>query len=460
MPEMRTGHNAWSNATVVDLIRTAWGIDASQVIGGPAWLDERRFDVVANGPSGLKQLLADRFHLKTHSGSQNFPAWEITAGERPQMRSAEAPDDGKCLQRRAPNDTLAFECRGITMAQFADALPGLSGANGYLYDYRVLDRTGLRGAWDFDLQWSQRDVRKLDLTTLQAAIEKQIGLKLKMAEAPLPVVIVDRVDDLPGSPAVAKRLEFEVAEIKPDKEIREGSYVSIQPGGRVKINMSVKGLIAEAWGDINPSRIMGVTKEMDEGRFEVLAKAPLDQGGESGWHGAFWNGVDLNSMRMMLRSLLEDRFRLRAHEEEQEIPGFALTKGKPKLTKADPRDRPGCGYQTRPEARLANPVASAAITCRNVTMAQFVKGLNDAMPDWLPFSDETDMSGSYDISLTFTPNWMINILTARAQDSDPVAGVITLQDELSHATGLKLQPRKVKTKVLVVDNVNAMPTEN
>lgn len=447
---MRAGHNAWRNATVVDLIRTAWGIDASQVIGGPEWLDERRFDVIANGPAGLKQLLVDRFHLKTHAGMQNFPAWAITA-DLPQMTRA-GTAGGKCLEGRSTNDTIVFECRGITMAQFAEALPSLRGAKAYLFDYRVLDRTGLSGAWDFDLKWSPRDVRKPDQTTLQSA------LRLKLVDAPKPVVIVDRVDELPGGSAPAKRLEFEVAEIKPD--IGKRQDVAIRPGGRIEIHMTLKGLIGEAWGDMNHDRIIGLTKETDDQPFEVLAKAPLDEGGETGWKGALWNGVDLDSMRMMLRSLLEDRFKLRTHEEEQFLPGFALTKGKPKLTKADPHNRPGCGYQTRPEARLANPVASAAITCRNVTMAQFVKGLNDAMPDWLPFSDETGISGSYDISLTFTPNWMINILTARAQDSDPIAGVITLQDELSRVTGLKLQPRKVKTKVLVVDSVNATPSDN
>src|SRR3984957_206011 len=55
MPEMRThlsrGRYELKNATMGDLIRPAWGVDADKVVGGPDWLDLDRFDVIAPVPA-------------------------------------------------------------------------------------------------------------------------------------------------------------------------------------------------------------------------------------------------------------------------------------------------------------------------------------------------------------------------------------------------------------------------
>src|SRR5580693_2782331 len=66
IPEMRVrfsqGKYEVHNATPADLIRTAWGVGADKVVGGPDWLDTQRFDLIATAPAGstpeaLKTLL-------------------------------------------------------------------------------------------------------------------------------------------------------------------------------------------------------------------------------------------------------------------------------------------------------------------------------------------------------------------------------------------------------------------
>src|SRR5579863_1228386 len=86
IPEMRSrftrGRYELRNATLVDLIRTAWGVEAGDVAGGPDWLDLDRFDVIATAPAGasaetlknmLRGLLEDRFQLSVHNGEKDEP---------------------------------------------------------------------------------------------------------------------------------------------------------------------------------------------------------------------------------------------------------------------------------------------------------------------------------------------------------------------------------------------------
>src|SRR5947209_8400929 len=73
---LRGGPYDLRNATMVDLIRTAYSInDPDLIVGGPPWLERTRFDIAAKAPQGtspanlrlmLQALLADRFKLVFH----------------------------------------------------------------------------------------------------------------------------------------------------------------------------------------------------------------------------------------------------------------------------------------------------------------------------------------------------------------------------------------------------------
>src|SRR5579863_10001801 len=99
--EMRSrfvrGRYELRNASLVDLIRTAWSVDADKVVGGPDWLDTDRFDVIATAPPSstpealhimLRSLLVDRFHLVARKDTRSLPAYVMTAGKKLQLRLA------------------------------------------------------------------------------------------------------------------------------------------------------------------------------------------------------------------------------------------------------------------------------------------------------------------------------------------------------------------------------------
>ena len=493
--EMRSrfvrGRYELRNATLVDLIRTAWSVDADKVVGGPDWLDTNRFDVIATAPADatpedlhtmLRSLLVDRFHLVARKDTRSLPAYVMTAGKKLQLRLAgqsnEGPEEAACKMQQ-PGRLIVFECRNMTMAAFANQLPSVREASGYLFNYPVVDRTGLKDAFDYTVQWSPRIALRPsplapDAVTIFDAFEK-LGLKLEMSKIPTSVVVVETVNEKPTANSSEATdnppapLEFEVASIKPDQPNEPTcSNVNIQPGGRVRINMTLKWLIVEAWGAlIPPDRIVDGPKSMDSPCFTVVARASFEEDAVAGWNGPVWNGVDVDSMRMMLRALLVDRFKLAAHKEDRLISGYELVAGRPKLRKADLSTRPGCkegpGADGK-DPRITNPLATRLITCRNMTLAQFAAELNKLFVELPPVVDSTGIAGRYDMTINFSPSSVLATIGVPGAGGDATAsepnGAISFSEALNQQLGLKLQSRKLMAPVLVIDHVNEMPTEN
>src|SRR6185436_15884438 len=246
----RAGRYEIRNATMVDLVRTAYTVDADNVLGGPSWLEYDRFDVVALMPASttpdaqklmLQALLADRFKLAVRRDTKPAAglvlvmgkgkhklkeAADSTAAPGCQTQPVPAPPpSGVPGQFRLPMTSLT--CRNVTMEKFAVELKRL--ATGYVTN-AVLDETGLKGSWDFELKFTQKSVLGLaanfdgaSVTALPDAIDRELGLKLEERGIPTPVLVVEQVNatPTPNSPDVAAKLppppplEFEVAEIKP-----------------------------------------------------------------------------------------------------------------------------------------------------------------------------------------------------------------------------------------------------
>lgn len=88
----------------------------------------------------------------------------------------------------------------------------------------MVDSTGLKGSWDFDLKWNPRSripQAGVERITIFDTIGEQLGLALELRETPTSVLVVDRVNEKPtgNPPGVAqalppRALKFEVAEIK------------------------------------------------------------------------------------------------------------------------------------------------------------------------------------------------------------------------------------------------------
>src|SRR6185312_9782839 len=128
------GHLELKTATLRDLIRYAYTVGEENVVGGPAWVAEARFDVIANAPNDatlesqqlmLRALLRDRFGLVIHRERRPLPAFSMTVAKRGvQMKRSSGAGPGRCVAPANEAAYTAFSCRHMTMTELAANLVG------------------------------------------------------------------------------------------------------------------------------------------------------------------------------------------------------------------------------------------------------------------------------------------------------------------------------------------------
>jgi len=220
---------------------------------------------------------------------------------------------------------------------------------------------------------------------------------------------------------------FEAASIKPDDA--GGNYIEVKPGYLNAHSATPATCIMWAYG-VQSSQVSGansaVSGLLQSDRYTILAKAggPVPEG----------------QLRIMLQTLLAERFKLALHRQSRETRVLALV-----VEKKGPKLHPSQGDGE------SNQQASSKLARRwtSTTMAQLANGLGEAME--APVIDETGLAGKYDFSLDLTP-----YLPATGERPDIGAMMATAVRE---QLGLKLEPRRAAADVLVIDHLEK-PTAN
>lgn len=206
---------SYSNTSLKLLLIRAYGFDRFQIVG-PDWIGTDRFDIVAKVPKGatkeqfrsmLQNLLAERFRMKAHRETRTLPVYAMVVhkgGHR--LHAAEGPGEPslkhinlsmeqyvKLSESQAPLPPRHIACRNMTMADFA----GQFGVDDGI-DRKVVDETGLAGAFNFDLEYYGSSSAVADLgPKVFEALERQLGLKLEPRKAPVEILVVDSASRIP-----------------------------------------------------------------------------------------------------------------------------------------------------------------------------------------------------------------------------------------------------------------------
>lgn len=232
---------------------------------------------------------------------------------------------------------------------------------------------------------------------------------------------------------LAAQPQFEVASVKVHPEPPRIMGVKATGNRLVADAETVRGLIMWAWKLKNYQVDgPGANSPVGDTFYDVVAKAEGDA------------IPTVAEMRVLLQSLLADRFHLKVHRETREMPVYALVLGKnaPKLKPSAPDAGPG--------GNLHVVDRNYEYTVPKATMSDILDGIANSFLD-RPVVDQTGLTGTYDLKLVYTPDLRSN----REPDPADISIFTAVQNQL----GLKLVPQKAPVEILVVDHVEK-PTEN
>jgi uncharacterized protein (TIGR03435 family) len=240
-----------------------------------------------------------------------------------------------------------------------------------------------------------------------------------------------------------ERPSFEVASIKPGDPGSHQVSMLFQPGGRfITTNAPVQMLVQFAY-DVRPHQVSGLPKSIELAGFTIEAKA-----GETTLSPPSPEGVA--RYRLMVQSLLADRFKLTLHRDTREEQIYELVV-----------DKGGSKFKEAADTAKGSPqglrLGRGQLTAMAAPMPILVNFLSQQLGRSV--IDKTGLDGKYD----FTLKWMPDPLApgsppgSDAVPLDPSAPSLT--EAIQEQLGLKLQPTKGPVEILVIDHVEK-PSEN
>jgi bla regulator protein blaR1 len=238
-----------TGATLKMLIEQAYDVRDFQISGGPGWINSDRYDIVAKAESGvnppppnpanipdqrkameqqrerLRALLADRFQLRIRRETKDMQVYALTQAKGgPKLKESNleipAPKQNGDKGPQTPRGAFMRMGPGQIIAQ-AGSMDFLIQALSRQLGRTVVDRTGLKGMYDFTLEWTPDPAQGMGQgfggpsdgsvgkepprsdnpapadpngPSLFAALQEQLGLKLENQKGPVEVIVIESVE--------------------------------------------------------------------------------------------------------------------------------------------------------------------------------------------------------------------------------------------------------------------------
>jgi len=186
------------NVTLRRCMMSAYAVPERQILGGPKWIDDLRYDIVARTSrtddgvdlmAMLQSLLAERFRLSFHHESQSLAGYSLTV-TKGGLKATPSEAEGSSTS----GGRGRIDAKGATMARLAMRLSNLLGAP-------VVDMTEETRRFDFSLQWVPEQMvagsGATDAPTgpsLFTALQEQLGLKLESRKVPVEALVIDHAE--------------------------------------------------------------------------------------------------------------------------------------------------------------------------------------------------------------------------------------------------------------------------
>ena len=191
------------NMPVINMIMFAYSVHAKQVVDGPAWLSETRYDVdgvpdVAGEPNlaqyqeMVRRLLEERFALRFKREEREMPIYAIRVAKGG-VKIAKTKATSELEMDQTGNGTGTGQSMRFTANTMDDFALGMQ----YSMNRPVVNQTKLPGRFDFTLKWTtdESKVSEADAAPgLFTAVQEQLGLKLEATNGMAEVLVVEKVE--------------------------------------------------------------------------------------------------------------------------------------------------------------------------------------------------------------------------------------------------------------------------
>ena len=547
-----SGSLTLTNMTLRDLIVNAYSRDVrpNRIVDGPRWIDSDRFDVIAKAPENtsddllplmLRSLLAERFKLVVRTEVRDEAIYALVLARPDGTRGPNLTPSTECAQgvqlagagttirptqpgQRACGIRQIGTPDGTTIQGGAVPLASLANSLERSSDRPVIDRTGLTGTYDVDLRFAPPRLQTTsgaatDLPTIFTAVREQLGLQLESARGGVEYLVVDSaeqptsndapVGEAPASPQTAptgrgapppglplgieaivaspttgpNAPRFDAASIKRNVSGGNANGAMTFPTGQFRAtNSSLIRLIQVAYGLRPTDTILGGPEWARRDGYDVDAKP--DRAGS------------VAQSRLMLRTLLAERFNLAVRREAREMPVYALTRARsdgklgPQISRpvgecvmvvpgfaqaaASAPERPGAAAPGKQP-----PLGQPGRRCGMGPDYGTIKAGSTAMPGLItlltrlvdrPVVDRTGLTGTFDFDLryagaagAFGPagpgRGRGALLSSPDAAPEPASDAPTIFTALEEQLGLKLEATRGPVDVLVIDRAER-PSEN
>ena len=220
---------------------------------------------------------------------------------------------------------------------------------------------------------------------------------------------------------------FDVAVIRPSAQevkFERNGKTTFTYGTLTMRDVTVSTCIQYAYGTVQP--LITGPESLKHTHYDITAKTAPD--------------TSEQQVRLMMRSLLRQRFNLAFHQEKKEMRVFTLVVAKSGIKM----------HPSAPGGEMSHENSSTGVIARSITMREFADYLSD--PLGAPLADGTDLPGRYDLQIDFTPYVDMERTDVRP---DPVA---VLKAALKGDLGLELVQRTETVDLTVIDHVDPPST--
>ncbi|MGH9572277.1 MAG: TIGR03435 family protein [Candidatus Acidiferrales bacterium] len=187
--------------TVRTLLRIAFGTDDNLMSGAPSWVDGETFDIDAitanhaeiKAPQQLQQLilslLEDRFQLKFHREQKEGAVYWLeleSPGKLGPSLKLSTPESQPSMSTNSNGSTSAMKVSKMSMSDIAGAFRRQAGRP-------VEDHTGVKGSFDFQIEWAPQETQDSVVPSFSTVLKEQLGLKLQSAKGTIETFVIDQL---------------------------------------------------------------------------------------------------------------------------------------------------------------------------------------------------------------------------------------------------------------------------